>query len=101
MIYQVGQILASISFLKLRTDYRQSPININRPYKPLATGLKIRYKMPKGNLFFVNDGFKLILKGSFGKIFYGIHEYEAKEIHFHSPSEHTVIFIKNSLETMK
>jgi len=72
-----------------KTDKNQSPININGIYEPLAVGIKMNYSLPKGKLFFLNDGYKLILRADFGKIFYGIHEYTAREIHFHSPSEHT------------
>jgi len=72
-----------------KTNKRQSPININRPYEPLSIGIKMIYTIPKGKLLFVNDGYKLILRGNFGKLYYGVHEYTAMEIHFHAPSEHT------------
>ena len=50
----------------------------------------MKYTSPSGPVIFLNDGFKLILRGSFGSLFYGAHQYNAVEIHFHSPSEHTV-----------
>lgn len=37
-----------------------------------------------------NDGFKLFLKGNFGTIKYGDHNFKVSEIHLHHPSEHTV-----------
>lgn len=62
----------------------------------------MKYETPKGNVVFINDGYKLILRGFFGKLFYGVHEYTAVEIHFHHPSEHTVrIFLINSSVMMK
>jgi carbonic anhydrase len=79
-----------VKLFKIRTDKRQSPININRPYQPLSVGIKLKYETPKDKVVFINDGYKLILRGLFGKLFYGVHEYTAVEIHFHHPSEHTV-----------
>jgi len=45
---------------------------------------------PRGKLQLINDGYKLIFRAnSFGYIKHGIHKFDAKEIHIHSPSEHT------------
>lgn len=69
----------------------QSPINLDYPYNPEILLLKINYKEPEGKIEFLNDGYKLILRANIGSIQYGLHNYEAKEIHFHFPSEHTVM----------
>lgn len=50
------------------------------------------------NCIISNDGYRIIVGGSFGSLNLDNIEYEAKEIYLHSPSEHLVhpIFIKNS-----
>jgi carbonic anhydrase len=79
----------------------QSPININYPYDPEILLFKGNYKLPNGKIEFLNDGFKLILRANLGGFQYGIHKYVAKEVHFHYPSEHTVLAYLISLERMK
>ena len=39
---------------------------------------------------FINDGYKLVFSAqSFGSVTHGAHQYEAKQIEIHHPSEHT------------
>lgn len=41
----------------------------------------------------LNDGHKLFIKGFFGDLKYGDHVFKSTEIHFHHPSEHTVLLL--------
>ncbi len=76
-------------FSKLRTGL-QSPININKSYKPEEVKLLINLKPPTGKITYMNDGIKLIFRAdSFGSITHGVHQYDAKFIEIHHPSEHT------------
>jgi carbonic anhydrase len=68
----------------------QSPININKPYLPEEFALKINLKPPKGKMMLMNDGYKLIFTAdSFGEITHGSHQFDAKQIEIHHPSEHS------------
>jgi carbonic anhydrase len=87
-----GQLSASNIYYNIlfRNGLYQSPININRPYQPEEVKLTINLHSPKGKIRLGNDGYKLIFKAdNFGYISHGAHQYDAKEIHIHLPSEHT------------
>jgi carbonic anhydrase len=75
---------------KCKDGQFQSPININKPYVPEEIDFKLQFKQPTGNLSITNDGFKLIFRADdFGIITHGVHDYKAKQIEIHHPSEHT------------
>lgn len=73
-----------------RNPIYQSPININNPFSVEEFKLVINLLPLKGNITYTNDGYKLKLKAeSFGSVTHGIHNYTAKDIEIHYPSEHT------------
>jgi carbonic anhydrase len=50
----------------------------------------MNFKQPQGKMKYFSDGYKLVFSAaSFGHVIHGAHQYEAKEIHIHVPSEHT------------
>lgn len=75
--------------VKCSDNFLQSPININGPYIAEEQAIKFSFITPKKNVTISNDGYKILVKGKFGSFSHEQQEYKIREIHIHTPSEHT------------
>ena len=72
-----------------KTGKSQSPIDIKGPFDTKPSDLQIQYKTTKANI--VNNGHTIQVNYDSGsKIVVDGKEYELKQFHFHTPSEHTI-----------
>ena len=92
--YQWDYSLAGMNWPKTcqytSSNKLQAPIDIALPFTYYKPSITFSYSKMQTEYLFYNDGNNLILEGDFGYMTYNDVNYFTSQLHFYSPSTHTV-----------